>query len=119
MILTYTAAAVAQSDHWGGGPGHWGGPPWPLFIFFPLFLLLIAGLVFALVFRRRGSSAPPWARGSGAPGGPGAGGGSSWARPQSGPSAEQVLADRFARGDIEEVEYRARLEVLRAARPES
>ena len=30
--------------------------------------------------------------------------------------AKRVLAERFARGDIDEVEYRARLEVLRAGR---
>lgn len=30
--------------------------------------------------------------------------------------AETTLAERFAQGDIEEVEYRARLEVLRANR---
>ena len=34
-------------------------------------------------------------------------------------SAEQTLAERFAQGDIDEVEYRARLEVLRANRPVS
>ena len=33
-------------------------------------------------------------------------------------SAEQTLAERFAKGDIDETEYRARLEVLRANRPE-
>ena len=31
------------------------------------------------------------------------------------PSAEQVLAERFARGEIDEEEYRRRLETLRAA----
>jgi putative membrane protein len=31
------------------------------------------------------------------------------------PSAEQVLAERFARGEIDEDEYRRRLETLRAA----
>ncbi|HLU63928.1 MAG TPA: SHOCT domain-containing protein [Protaetiibacter sp.] len=28
-----------------------------------------------------------------------------------------MLAERFARGDIDEVEYRARLEVLRGSQP--
>ena len=32
-------------------------------------------------------------------------------------SAESTLAERFAKGDIDETEYRARLEVLRANRP--
>jgi putative membrane protein len=31
-------------------------------------------------------------------------------------AAERTLAERFAHGDIDEVEYRARLEVLRANR---
>jgi hypothetical protein len=34
-----------------------------------------------------------------------------------GPSAEQTLATRFAAGDLEEQEDRARLEVLRATPP--
>ncbi|MEW2048065.1 SHOCT domain-containing protein [Streptomyces sp. NPDC005476] len=33
---------------------------------------------------------------------------------QRGPVAEQVLAERFARGEIEEDEYRRRLTVLRS-----
>src|SRR5512133_907882 len=37
-------------------------------------------------------------------------------RPADGPpSAEQVLAERFARGEIDEEEYRSRLATLRAA----
>ncbi len=35
--------------------------------------------------------------------------------PQSPPSPEQVLADRFARGEINETEYRDRLAVLRGS----
>lgn len=34
----------------------------------------------------------------------------------AGPSAEQLLAERFARGDIDETEYTARLAALRRAR---
>ena len=33
------------------------------------------------------------------------------------PTAEQILADRFARGDIDEEEYHRRLQVLRGGRP--
>lgn len=32
-------------------------------------------------------------------------------------SAEKILAERFAQGDIGEIEYRARLDVLRPNRP--
>ncbi len=33
------------------------------------------------------------------------------------PTPEQVLAERFARGEIDEEEYRQRLDTLRASRP--
>jgi putative membrane protein len=96
-VLTTALAATALT-----APAHWMGPggfgfPWFL-IFVPLFWILVLGLVFALVGRR-------WRRG-----GPGYGPSAT----QGGRSAESTLAERFAQGDIEEVEYRARLEVLRA-----
>ncbi|WP_254409025.1 SHOCT domain-containing protein [Streptomyces sp. AC495_CC817] len=102
-MLTTVAATAAQHV------GYWGGAPfWPFFIIFPLMFLLIVGLVISLVVRRRrfGAYGPPWAQGYT----PGAG--------APGRSAERVLAERFAKGDIDETEYRARLEVLRANRPE-
>lgn len=76
------------------------------FGFFPFFLLipllwLVAIVVLVLVLargRRRWAAYGPW---------------SGW---QQGRSAESTLAERFANGDIDEVEYRARLEVLRANR---
>lgn len=103
-MLTTVAAIAAQ--HVGPGVG---APFWPFFLFFPLTLILIVGIVFAITRRRRfGAYGPPWAQGYGAGYGPAA----------HGRSAEQVLAERFAKGDIDETEYRARLEVLRANRPE-
>ena len=98
-MLTAVAAVTAQHV------GHWGGAPfWPFFLFFPLMFLLIVGLIISLVVRRRrfGAYGPPWAQGA----------------MSAGRSAERVLAERFAEGDIDETEYRARLEVLRANRPE-
>ncbi|MDQ1128680.1 SHOCT domain-containing protein [Microbacterium sp. SORGH_AS_0888] len=84
---------------------HWMGPhPGPFLFLIPLvFLLLVGALVFALVFRRR-RFAPQT--------GP-------WAAPSRGSSAEQILAERFARGEVDEPEYRARLEALRAHRPDA
>ncbi|HWH26776.1 MAG TPA: hypothetical protein VNT53_09050, partial [Pseudolysinimonas sp.] len=41
-----------------------------------------------------------------------------WAQAQAARSAEATLAERFAQGDIDEVEYRARVEVLRANTPQ-
>jgi putative membrane protein len=42
--------------------------------------------------------------------------GSGWSWPRhDGPDPEQILAERFARGEIDDEEYRRRLEVLRSA----
>jgi putative membrane protein len=89
-----------------------------LFFLIPLFWIGLI-ILFASLARRR------WARrgyghGFAGPGfgGPGFGG-AGWNRfgQSSGvQAAERVLAERFARGDIDETEYRARLEVLRANR---
>ena len=98
MFSTTLAAAVAaHAGPWAAGFG------WVFFLI-PLFWILVFVLVFSLVGRRwrraawaqDGSYGPPWARGA---------------------SAEQTLAERFAKGDIDETEFRARLEVLRANRP--
>ncbi|MEA9986744.1 hypothetical protein, partial [Subtercola sp. RTI3] len=96
-------------------------------------------MVFSLAARRRrrfwaanggalgqgGFGHPRWARpGWGGSGGPHAWAGgepAGWAAPSAAVNpaadAEKTLAGRFAVGDIDEVEYRARLEVLRANRP--
>lgn len=76
---------VLAHGHFAGGPGPW----WPIF---PLFWLLVAVTVFVLVRRRFRGGRGPW-------------------RPAA--SAESVLADRFARGEIDEAEYLERLAVLR------
>jgi putative membrane protein len=88
--------------HFGPGFGFGGGF---LFFLIPLFWIVVLFLIFG-VFGRR------WRRrafesGHFGPGAWGAGFGASRA-------AEVTLAERFAQGDIDEVEYRARLEVLRA-----
>ena len=98
MLATLaTTAVVTHAGAWGAGFG------W-LFFLIPIFWILVIGLVIFLVSRRRHA----WAGG-----GP-AGYGPQRAR---GASAESTLAERFAKGDIDETEYRARLEVLRANRP--
>jgi putative membrane protein len=72
--------------------GDWGpGPWWPIF---PILWLLFLGFVIFAVFRFRR-------------------GGGRW---HPGPSAEGVLAERYARGEISEDEYRERLEVLKGTR---
>ena len=78
-----TSETLLAAEHWHRD-GDWF--PW-----FPLVPLLFFGLwvfVFALVFRRRWRMAP-------------------------GQSGEAVLAERYARGEIDESEYRQRRSVLR------
>ncbi len=76
------AAAEMLANH-----GHAGGW-WPIF---PLFWLLLWGVVIFALFRSK--------RGL--------------ARWRGGPSAESVLGERYARGEINENEYRDRLKVLK------
>lgn len=90
--------------------GGWG---WIMGLSFIVFWVLVAVAIFALVrFAGRSGQRPfPPYRGFG--GGPGP---SGQAGPAPGPMAgtpEQILADRFARGDIDEKEYRQRMSVLR------
>ncbi|CCH76060.1 conserved hypothetical protein [Nostocoides japonicum T1-X7] len=102
--LTAYASSVLAHPYPGGG-FHW----WFPVLFFPLGFILF-WVVFALVIRAvlwRGRG--PW-RGGPWQGGPWHGGTQG---------AEQVLAQRFAAGDIDESDYRARLEVLRSTPPAS
>jgi len=69
----------------------WGAWPWlaPLWI---LLWIVVIATVFRLVVRRGGWWCGPW---NGAGRGP-----------------QEILADRFARGEIDASEYRARLDTL-------
>ena len=82
------------------GPyGGWGGPPGP-FIFFPfLFSALLLALLAWLAFR----FLPRWRDGDGL--GP------------RGDRAEEILRERFARGEVSEGEYLRALEILRGKTP--
>ncbi|MEB0201457.1 MULTISPECIES: SHOCT domain-containing protein [Cryobacterium] len=107
-----TAVLTGFATHMGYGPGWGGGPVW-LFFLIPFFGLLLVVALFAILGRR-------WRR-HGGPGFSGHPGWQAWQAAQAGQadgtrSAEKTLAERFAQGDIDEVEYRARLEVLRANR---
>jgi putative membrane protein len=77
------ALAVELANH-----GHWdGGPWWPIF---PIFWIIVLGFVVFAVFRFRRSG--------------------RWHHHHS---AEGVLAERYARGEISVEEYRERLNVLK------
>lgn len=82
-------SAVTAAQHWQGGPGH-AGPgfgPGPFFLFPLVFFGVIVVLFLVFGVARRGH----------------------W-RARS--DARSVLADRFARGEIDAEDYRARLSEL-------
>jgi putative membrane protein len=99
--MTAMGPAAAHVDgRYGPGFGWW--------IVFPILWFALIVTVVVLVARRWRRA--PW--GPGYPGGPGGPGG--WAAAHRPGSARAVLSERFARGEIDEQEYRARLEVLLA-----
>ena len=99
MTPTLALAATQLAEH---GPGFGFGFGWIFLFLIPLFWFGLIAL-FVGFGRRR------WARAGWGPGHhPG-----GWAAR----SAESTLAERFAQGDIDEKEYRARLEVLRSNIP--
>lgn len=91
MLTALTAAP------WAAGPG-FGFP----FLFVGPVIWLIVIVVVALLIRR--GARRRW---------------EAYGGPAFGPhrSPESTLSERFANGEIDEVEYRSRLEVLRANRP--
>ncbi|WP_406193984.1 SHOCT domain-containing protein [Kitasatospora sp. NBC_01560] len=101
--------------HWDGhgyGHGHQVGG-WGLGLMVILGLLVLAVLVLAVValvrhLARTPRPVPPGAWGAG---------GTAAVPPgrAASPTPEQLLAERFARGEIDAEEYRHRLETLRAA----
>jgi putative membrane protein len=95
MLSALTAAALTAAPL---TPTHWNGPGgfgW-LWLLVPLFWITVFVLLFVFLGRRWRRSGGPW---------------------QMHGSPEQTLGDRYAKGEIDEQEYRARLEVLRANRP--
>lgn len=91
LSTTIGAAAAQLPADVVHGPGD-GFVFWPFFLLIPLFWFLVIG--FFIFFGRR-----IWRRNH------------YWAATQG---AESVLRERYARGEIDETEYRQRLEVLRA-----
>ncbi|HEY8473438.1 MAG TPA: SHOCT domain-containing protein [Natronosporangium sp.] len=87
-----TMTALAR----GGGPEHWGdggaGGWWPIFPILWVALLVGVAVTIAILYARRTRSTGPLA------------------------AAEAQLAERYARGEIDETEYRERRDVLRKRR---
>ena len=76
---------------WYGGMGGWGVALMSVSTF--VFLgLIIAGIVVVVRYAERGGPSGP--------------------APVNGPTPQQVLADRFARGEIDDDEYGRRLRIL-------
>jgi putative membrane protein len=92
------SAALAAAPWHPYGPG----PFFPFFLLGPLVWLTV--IVAVVLLLRRGARRR-W---------------EAYGGPAFGPnrSPEATLSERFANGEIDEVEYRARLEVLRANRPQ-
>ena len=100
MLSSLATAVAAAPCYVGYGPpfvGWW-------WIFIPIFWILVFVLIFGFAGRR-------WRRAAAMRGGY-----DGWGPRGATRSAEQTLAQRYANGDIDEQEYRARLEVLRANR---
>ncbi|MHC5796017.1 SHOCT domain-containing protein [Lacisediminihabitans sp. FW035] len=100
MLIPALAGPAAHFvGPWVGGFGF-------LFLLIPLFWIALIAIIFSVARRRRAA----WFAQGGGYGHPGFGG--HWGSASR--SAESTLAERFAQGDIDEKDYRARLEVLRA-----
>jgi putative membrane protein len=97
MSGTALSTLAAMPAHPPYGPGGFGGGWW--FLLVPLLWIVLIATVLLIVGRR-------WRRA--ARDGYGPGGRLSPAR-----QAEATLAQRYAQGEIDESEYRARLEVIR------
>jgi putative membrane protein len=89
LLADPAAQALLTDERWREGGYRGGGPG---FLFGLLWLVLLGTLAFALL-RRSGRG--PLGRGPGSP--------------------AAVLGERFARGEIDAEEYRARMEVLKSS----
>lgn len=87
--------AAIQGRWWCPMCGPWGAGGWGMMIFMSLFWLLVIALVAWLVYRLA----------AGGRGGPGA-------RPRGG-EAEEILKQRYARGEIDRETYERMLDELR------
>ena len=92
-VMVSVLAQMMDRDHWHNGGGHW----WAWLIGLAVLALLIVLVVWAVTRITQSHSA-----------------GSSASAPPSGSSAEDLLAERCARGEIDVDEYRRRRDALRS-----
>jgi putative membrane protein len=110
MVEDWDDMRERMQDHMDGGPygPHMGGSTWwPLWMLLLLLLVVAVVAVVVLSTGRRHAGPPPELGQYAPPPGPGA---------AAGDAAETVLRERYARGEISEAEYDARLARLRASR---
>ncbi|GAA1985255.1 SHOCT domain-containing protein [Kitasatospora viridis] len=98
---------VRHYHHFGGHVG-WGPGFWLFAVGLGLLVVLLVVLIVLALRSRAGHGAHPLA----APGGGSWGGPAPTARPP-GQEAERILAERYARGELDDEEYQRRLRTLR------
>lgn len=89
--MSVAAELLAQSDHHEYWNGYGGGPWWGI-AWFALLIVVATTVVIVTSYRARKRGAPATA------------------------SARSILADRFARGEIDEEEFAKRMTTLKSSR---
>lgn len=101
--------------YWHGHDHVMGGWGTGLMVFGMLLFLVVLVLLAVALFRYLSHSRQPVPPGGAAPGVAQGWGHAGQGQGGQGPGPEQLLAERFARGEIDAEEYRHRLETLRSA----
>lgn len=101
MVPT-TLVALQAPRTWWGHDGWMMGAHWGWWIFWLVAAVLLVWVLVRVLQSGEGTSSGP--------------GGASGAGTRPEPDPEQVLRNRFARGEISEEEFRRRMEVLRESR---
>lgn len=90
--MLVAAELLAQPEHHEYWNGYGGGGPWWGIAWFALLIVVATGVIVVASYRARRRGAPATA------------------------SARSILADRFARGEIDEEEFAKRMTTLKSSR---